>query len=162
MKKNKMKILLINGPNLNLLGTRETNIYGSTTLKNLLHNMKKEADNLNIELIDIQSNAEHILIDKIHAAKDIINYIIINPAAFSHTSIAIRDALIAINIPFIEVHISNIYARENFRSHSWLSDISQGVVCGLGVDGYFWALKTAVKRLLNVKSDKNNNIDNQK
>ncbi|CAL4323806.1 type II 3-dehydroquinate dehydratase [Buchnera aphidicola] len=151
MKKNKMKILLINGPNLNLLGTRETSIYGKTTLKNLLNDLRKEADNLNIELIDTQSNAEHVLIEKIHTAKDIINYIIINPAAFSHTSIAIRDALMAIDIPFIEVHISNIYAREHFRSHSWLSDISQGVICGLGMDGYFWALKTAAKRLLDMQ-----------
>ncbi|WP_422667313.1 type II 3-dehydroquinate dehydratase [Buchnera aphidicola] len=148
MKQNKIKILLLNGPNLNLLGSREINIYGNNTLSNLLIKLQKEAEKLNIELSHIQSNAEHVLIDHIHASKNNINYIIINPAAFSHTSIAIRDALIAVNIPFIEVHISNIYAREHFRSHSWLSDISQGVICGLGIDGYTWALKTAAKRLL--------------
>ncbi|AWH90397.1 type II 3-dehydroquinate dehydratase [Buchnera aphidicola (Melanaphis sacchari)] len=150
MKKN-IKILLINGPNLNLLGTRETKIYGNENLFNLISGLKKRSKQLNISLNHIQSNAEHILIEKIHACKnDKINYIIINPGAFTHTSIAIRDALIAIDIPFIEVHISNIYGRENFRSHSWLSDISKGVITGLGLDGYYWALETIYKRCLKV------------
>ncbi|QCI17791.1 type II 3-dehydroquinate dehydratase [Buchnera aphidicola (Acyrthosiphon lactucae)] len=150
MKKN-INILLINGPNLNLLGTRETEIYGKVTLSDLLKNLEKKSKKLNISLHHIQSNAEHVLIDKIHSSRKNIDYIIINPAAFTHTSIAIRDALIAVNIPFIEVHISNIYSRENFRSHSWLSDISQGVICGLGLDGYYWALKTISNRMMSFK-----------
>ncbi|AYN24674.1 type II 3-dehydroquinate dehydratase [Buchnera aphidicola] len=142
-----INVLLINGPNLNLLGTRETEIYGDETLSHLVDNLKKRSKKLNISLSHIQSNAEHALIEKIHSSKkEKIDYIIINPAAFTHTSIAIRDALIAVDIPFIEVHISNIYARENFRSHSWLSDISKGVITGLGFDGYYWALKTISKR----------------
>ncbi|AAM67938.1 3-dehydroquinate dehydratase [Buchnera aphidicola str. Sg (Schizaphis graminum)] len=146
MKKN-INVLLINGPNLNLLGDREKNIYGDKTLSCLINDLKKRSEILNISLNDIQSNAEHVIIEKIHSAKkEKIDYIIINPAAFTHTSIAIRDALIAVTIPFIEVHISNIYARENFRSHSWLSDISKGVITGLGLDGYFWALETISKR----------------
>ncbi|AEO08743.1 3-dehydroquinate dehydratase [Buchnera aphidicola str. Ak (Acyrthosiphon kondoi)] len=150
MKKN-INILLINGPNLNLLGTRETKIYGNVTLTDLLKSLEIKAKKLNVSLDHIQSNAEHVLIDKIHSSRTKINYIIINPAAFTHTSIAIRDALIAVDIPFIEVHISNIYSRENFRSHSWLSDISKGVICGLGLDGYHWALETIAKRLINLK-----------
>ncbi|QCI16636.1 type II 3-dehydroquinate dehydratase [Buchnera aphidicola (Aphis craccivora)] len=147
--KKKINVLLINGPNLNLLGTREPNIYGNNTLQDLINNLKKKSEKLNILLNHIQSNAEHILIEKIHSAKeDNIDYIIINPAAFTHTSIALRDALIATSIPFIEVHISNIYSRENFRSHSWFSDISQGVITGLGLEGYYWALKTISKRCL--------------
>lgn len=148
--KNINNVLLINGPNLNLLGTRETEIYGNITLSDLLNNLTLKAKQLNICLQHIQSNAEHILIDRIHSSKkNNINYIIINPAAFTHTSIAIRDALLAIDIPFIEVHISNIHSREKFRSHSWLSDISHGVICGLGLDGYYWALKTISNRLIN-------------
>ncbi|ACL30199.1 type II 3-dehydroquinate dehydratase [Buchnera aphidicola str. APS (Acyrthosiphon pisum)] len=149
--KNNINILLINGPNLNLLGTRETEIYGDITLPDLLKNLEKRAKKLNMSLKHIQSNAEHVLIDKIHSSRKNINYIIINPAAFTHTSIAIRDALIAVEIPFIEIHISNIYSREDFRSHSWLSDISQGVICGLGLDGYHWALETISNRLIHLK-----------
>ena len=146
-----VKILLINGPNLNLLGTRETEIYGNITLPDLLTSLEIKAKKLNISLQHIQSNAEHVLIDTIHSSRKNIDYIIINPAAFTHTSIAIRDALIAVNIPFIEVHISNIYSRESFRSHSWLSDISKGVICGLGLDGYYWALETISNRLVHSK-----------
>lgn len=145
--KDKFTILLINGPNLNLLGSREKKIYGDISLSILIKNLKKYAKKYQIKINHIQSNAEHILIDKIHTSKNIVDYIIINAAAFTHTSIALRDSLLAVNIPFIEVHISNIYARENFRSHSWLSDISNGVICGLGIDGYIWALKTIIKRL---------------
>ncbi|ANZ22602.1 3-dehydroquinate dehydratase [Buchnera aphidicola (Diuraphis noxia)] len=146
MKQNK-NILIVNGPNLNLLGTREIEIYGHLSLLDLLEKLEKEAKKLNFKLQHLQSNAEHVLIDTIHASKNKIDYIIINPAAFTHTSIAIRDALISVDIPFIEVHISNIYSRENFRSHSWLSDISKGVISGLGVDGYIWALKTIFNRI---------------
>ncbi|CAL4322501.1 3-dehydroquinate dehydratase [Buchnera aphidicola (Periphyllus testudinaceus)] len=145
----KKNILLLNGPNLNLLGTREKKIYGKVTLSHLLKKLIKYSKKLFVNLTHLQSNAEHILIDKIHNSKNNIDYIIINPAAFTHTSIALRDAFLAVNIPFIEVHISNIYSRENFRSHSWLSDISNGVICGLGLDGYKWALKTAIFRLNN-------------
>ncbi|QCI22252.1 type II 3-dehydroquinate dehydratase [Buchnera aphidicola] len=150
MKKT-INVLVINGPNLNLLGTREIEIYGSLSLSDLLEKLEIESKKLNIVLKHIQSNAESILIDKIHSSKNTIDYIIINPAAFTHTSIAIRDALIGVNIPFIEVHISNIYSREDFRSHSWLSDISQGVISGLGIDGYTWALKTIYNRLIKNK-----------
>ncbi|CAL4326457.1 type II 3-dehydroquinate dehydratase [Buchnera aphidicola] len=146
-------ILLINGPNLNLLGTRETEIYGECTLTDLLNNLKTKAKKLNLSLDHIQSNAEHVLINKIHSSRNNVHYIIINAAAFTHTSIAIRDALIAVSIPFIEVHISNIYSREDFRTHSWLSDISQGVICGLGLDGYYWALKTISNRLLKLNKN---------
>ncbi|WP_343153360.1 type II 3-dehydroquinate dehydratase [Buchnera aphidicola (Mindarus keteleerifoliae)] len=152
--KKKFNLLILNGPNLNLLGTREPKKYGNTTLEELTHLLNKKALALNANLYHYQSNAEHSIIEKIHKSKKKINYIIINPAAFTHTSIAIRDALLAVNIPFIEVHISNIHARENFRSNSWLSDISQGVITGFGTDGYCWALKTAIKRLSNFSNKK--------
>ncbi|XBC39082.1 MAG: type II 3-dehydroquinate dehydratase [Buchnera aphidicola (Nurudea shiraii)] len=140
-------ILIINGPNLNLLGEREPNIYGSITLKELIKKLKKKAKLLNANILHVQSNSESTLINTIHNANKNIDYIIINAGAYTHTSIAIRDALLSINVPFIEVHISNIYARDNFRFHSWLSDISSGVICGFGLDGYVWALKTAIKRI---------------
>lgn len=148
MKKNH-NILLLNGPNLNLLGTREPKIYGKITLSELINNLTITAKKKNITLYHFQSNAEHELIDKIHQSKKKqIGYILINPAAFAHTSIALRDALLAIDIPFFEIHISNIFSREKFRSHSWISDISCGIISGFGLDGYFWALKTAIKFLL--------------
>ncbi|CAL4043499.1 type II 3-dehydroquinate dehydratase [Buchnera aphidicola] len=143
-------ILLLNGPNLNLLGMREPDIYGKITLSELLKKLNKKAEKLNIKLHHLQSNAEHILIERIHQAKENIDYIIINPGSFTHTSIALRDALLSVNIPFIEVHISNIHAREQFRSNSWFSDISSGVVSGFGLDGYFWSLQSAVKRIKNI------------
>ncbi|XBC44211.1 MAG: type II 3-dehydroquinate dehydratase [Buchnera aphidicola (Schlechtendalia peitan)] len=144
-----INILIINGPNLNLLGEREPKIYGKTKLIQLIDQLNKTGESLNAKIHHIQSNSESTLINAIHNSKDKIDYIIINAGAFTHTSIALRDALIGVNIPFIEIHISNIYARENFRMHSWLSDISSGVICGLGLDGYFWALKTAIKRIKN-------------
>ncbi|MEA1062572.1 type II 3-dehydroquinate dehydratase [Apirhabdus apintestini] len=143
----KFQILLLNGPNLNMLGTREPEKYGSQTLEDIVNGLTKEAEKLNVCLEHLQSNAEHVLIDRIHQAKGTIDYILINPAAFTHTSVALRDALLAVEIPFIEIHLSNVHAREPFRHHSWLSDISSGVICGLGADGYSWALQTAVKRL---------------
>jgi len=143
----KFHILLLNGPNLNLLGTREPEKYGKTTLAEIVSNITSQADELNVKLSHLQSNAEHALIDRIHEAKGNVDYIVINPAALTHTSVALRDALLAVSIPFIEVHLSNVHAREPFRHHSYLSDIAAGVICGLGADGYSWALQTAVKRL---------------
>ena len=129
------------------LGTREPEKYGHTTLADLVSDLTAQANALNVTLSHLQSNAEYALIDRIHEAKGNVDYIVINPAAFTHTSVALRDALLAVNIPFIEVHLSNVHARAPFRHHSYLSDISAGVICGLGVDGYSWALQTAVKRL---------------
>lgn len=147
--KKKFHILILNGANLNLLGVRETAKYGNETLSSLIENLNQKAISLNVQLTHFQSNSESILIDHIHYARINIDYIIINPAAFTHTSIAIRDALLAVQIPFIEVHISNIYAREKFRQYSYLSDIASGLISGLGLDGYFFALQAAVKRLSN-------------
>ncbi|ADP11130.1 3-dehydroquinate dehydratase [Erwinia sp. Ejp617] len=143
----KLHVLLLNGPNLNLLGTREPEKYGHTSLEEIVSGLTLQANALGVTLSHLQSNAEHALIDRIHQAKGNVDYIVINPAAFTHTSVALRDALLAVSIPFIEVHLSNVHAREPFRHHSYLSDISAGVICGLGVDGYSWALQTAVKRL---------------
>ena len=143
----KFRILLLNGPNLNMLGTREPEKYGTLTLSQIVSRLTAEAETLNVTLDSLQSNAEYVLIDRIHQAKDNIDYILINPAAFAHTSVAIRDALLAVNIPFIEIHLSNVHAREPFRQHSYLSDVAAGVICGLGADGYSYALQTAVKRL---------------
>ena len=140
--------LVLHGPNLNLLGSREPEVYGADTL-----------DDINNELIDIalatghhlqtmQSNAEYELIERIHSARhEGINFIIFNPGAFTHTSIALRDALLGVDIPFIEVHISNVYKREAFRHKSYLSDVAEGVICGLGSQGYALALQAAIKKL---------------
>lgn len=144
---NKLHILLLNGPNLNMLGTREPDKYGTLTLTEIVNRLTAEAEALNVGLEHLQSNAEYVLLDRIHQAKDNIDYILINPAAFTHTSVALRDALLAVDIPFIEIHLSNVHAREPFRHHSYLSDIAAGVICGFGADGYSYALQTAVKRL---------------
>ncbi len=142
------KILVLNGPNLNLLGSREPSIYGSVTLSqinNLLVNVAKSA---NFELTSFQSNSEADLIQATHQASVAkIDYIIINPAAFTHTSIALRDALSAVAIPFIEVHLSNIYSRESFRRHSYFSDIAKGTISGLGAQGYLLALNAIIDEL---------------
>ncbi|MFJ5471668.1 type II 3-dehydroquinate dehydratase [Pectobacterium carotovorum] len=143
----KFHILLLNGPNLNLLGTREPDKYGSTTLADIVSELETQAQALNVEFSHLQSNAEHVLIDTIHQARGNTDFILINPAAFTHTSVALRDALLAVAIPFIEIHLSNVHAREPFRHHSYLSDVAVGVICGLGADGYQYALQTAVKRL---------------
>ncbi|HEY1843502.1 MAG TPA: type II 3-dehydroquinate dehydratase [Buttiauxella sp.] len=140
-------ILLLNGPNLNMLGTREPDKYGHQTLAQIVNTLDHEAKALNVSLSHLQSNAEYALIDRIHQAKDNVDFILINPAAFTHTSVALRDALLAVDIPFIEIHLSNVHAREPFRHHSYLSDKAVGVICGLGADGYSYALQTAVKRL---------------
>ena len=142
------RILLLQGSNLNLLGTREPHIYGSTTLADIEQTLGPIAKAAGHELEQLQSNAEHILIDRIHAARDDGTcFILINPGAFTHTSVAIRDALAGVAIPFIEVHISNVHAREPFRQHSYLSDIAQGVICGLGVQGYELALQAAITQV---------------
>ena len=141
------KYMLLNGPNLNLLGTREPEIYGSETLQDIETNLLAIAKEENCDLICHQSNAEHELVDLVHSARDEeVKCIIINPGALTHSSIALRDALSGVGIPFIEIHISNIYAREDFRQVSYLSDIAQGVISGLGIEGYELALKTAIKK----------------
>jgi len=142
------RILLLQGPNLNLLGTREPHIYGSTTIADIENTLTVQASNAGFDFEQLQSNAEHVLIDRIHAARtDGTEFILINPGAFTHTSVAIRDALAGVAIPFIEVHISNVHAREPFRQHSYLSDIAQGVICGLGVQGYELAMQAAMKQV---------------
>lgn len=141
-------ILVINGPNLNMLGRREPEIYGYETLNDVIGNLVEIADEHNVRLIDFQSNAEHEIVDRIHQAMDDgTRYIIINPAAFTHTSVAIRDALATVQIPFIEVHLSNIHKREAFRAHSYFSDLAEGVIAGLGTKGYQLALETALEKI---------------
>lgn len=140
------KFLVLHGPNLNLLGTREPDVYGLETLDDIANTLNSIATSQGHELESFQSNAEHVLVDKIQAARtNNTDVIIINPAAFTHTSVAIRDALAAVDIPFIEVHLSNVHARESFRHHSYLSDIAFGVICGFGVQGYELALQAAIK-----------------
>jgi 3-dehydroquinate dehydratase II len=142
------RILLLNGPNLNLLGSRETAVYGTATLKDIETKLAQLAQTEGHELLAAQSNAEHELIAKLHAAKqDQVAFVIINPGAFTHTSIALRDAFLAVSIPFIEIHLSNVFAREAFRHHSYLSDIAAGCIVGLGPIGYELALKAAFSRL---------------
>ncbi len=141
-------ILVLHGPNLNLLGTREPEIYGATTLADINASLTSLAKAQGHHLQALQSNAEYELIDRIHDAKaEGVNFIIINPAAFTHTSVALRDALSGVSIPFIEVHLSNVHAREAFRQHSYFSDIAVGVICGLGAQGYELALAAACARL---------------
>lgn len=141
-------ILVLHGPNLNLLGTREPGVYGATTLEQINQRLRERATTLGHHLLNLQSNAEHELIERIHASRDeAIDFIIINPAAFTHTSVAIRDALLAVSIPFIEVHLSNVYKREAFRHHSYFSDVAEGVICGLGAQGYELALEAAIHNI---------------
>ncbi len=143
----KSRILVLNGPNLNLLGLREPAHYGSSTLPQIIDTLTKQANEANVELQHLQSNREYELIEAIHAAYDKVDFIIINPAAFTHTSVALRDALLGVAIPFIEVHLSNVHAREPFRHHSYLSDKAEGVICGLGAQGYQFALSAALNKL---------------
>jgi 3-dehydroquinate dehydratase II len=142
------KILVLHGPNLNLLGTREPEIYGRGTLADINRQLAEQAQANGHELTCFQSNAEHELIDRIQQGRnDRTALILFNPGAFTHTSIALRDALAAVAIPFIEVHLSNVHAREPFRHHSYLSDIAIGVICGFGSDSYRLALEAAMHRL---------------
>jgi 3-dehydroquinate dehydratase II len=142
------KILVIHGPNLNLLGDRETQHYGKDTLESIDRRLVDQGKRAGVPVDTFQSNAEAPLIERIHAAKsDETAYIIINPAAFTHTSVALRDALAAVRIPFIEVHLSNVHAREPFRQHSYFSDIAAGVIAGLGPIGYELAMEAALRAL---------------
>ncbi|ADT85305.1 type II 3-dehydroquinate dehydratase [Vibrio sp. Vb2880] len=143
----KLRILVLNGPNLNLLGLREPAHYGSQTLEQIVANLQEQAESAGIELDHLQSNREYELIEAIHQSYGKVDFIIINPAAFTHTSVALRDALLGVAIPFIEVHLSNVHAREPFRHHSYLSDKAHGVICGLGAQGYEFALSAAVRAL---------------
>ena len=142
-----MKILVLNGPNLNLLGTREPEVYGTDSLEDIENSLQSLALKNSMNIDFYQSNSENELIERLHNAKqDSVDYIIINPGAFTHTSIALRDAFLGVDIPFIEVHISNIYSREEFRKKSYLSDISKGLITGLGVAGYEFALLSILQR----------------
>ena len=144
----KASILVIQGPNLNLLGTREPDVYGKTTLEDIHKRLGELAKAHLVDLDTYQSNHEGELIDRIQKAKlDGVDFIIINPGAFTHTSVALRDVLAGVAIPFTEVHLSNIHQREEFRKHSYLSDIASGVICGLGAIGYELALQAAITRL---------------
>jgi len=141
-------ILVLHGPNLNMLGTREPEVYGHETLNDINDRLRQKAADLNHHLLHFQSNAEYELIDRIHEARaEGVDFIIINPAAFTHTSVALRDAMLASDIPFIEVHLSNVHAREAFRHHSYFSDIAVGVICGLGSQGYDLAFQAALNRI---------------
>ena len=143
-------ILILNGPNLNLLGTREPEKYGLETLEQINQQLTDAASDAGHSANCFQSNAEHDLIQRIHDAKQQgVDYIIFNPGAFTHTSVAIRDALLGVAIPFIEVHLSNVHAREEFRRHSYFSDIADGVVCGFGANSYSLALQAVVTKLKN-------------
>jgi len=141
-------ILVLNGPNLNLLGTREPEIYGSDTLETIQARLIKTCDTAGHSIDFVQSNAEHELVAELHRARDAgTDFLIINPAAFTHTSVALRDAILGIAIPFIEVHLSNIYTREEFRKKSYFSDIALGVISGLGAQGYELALQAAITHI---------------
>jgi 3-dehydroquinate dehydratase II len=142
------RVLLLNGPNLNLLGSREPELYGTDTLASIEERLRKLAAEAGHELMAFQSNAEHELIERVHAAPQSgIGFLIFNPGAFSHTSLALRDALLGVRLPFIEVHLSNPYARESFRKHSYFSDIAIGCIVGLGPLGYDLALRAAIRKL---------------
>jgi 3-dehydroquinate dehydratase-2 len=141
------KILVINGPNLNVLGQREPATYGYETLTDIEQHLSTIASELDTQIDFFQSNAEHLIIERLHQLfSDPVDAVIINPAAFTHTSVAIRDAILAVNVPFYEVHLSNLHKREEFRHHSFFSDIALAVICGMGSAGYEYALQDAVKR----------------
>jgi len=147
MPAKKQQLLIINGPNLNILGTRERRHYGTETLESITERLKKRAAEAGIAFDAFQSNSESALVERIQRAReDGVDFIIINPAAYTHTSVAMRDALSAVGIPFIEVHLSNVYARESFRRHSYFSDIAVGVISGLGARGYELALEFALQQ----------------
>lgn len=142
------KILVLNGPNLNLLGSREPEIYGHQTLQDIETRLTQTTQQAGHQLQFFQSNAEHALIEQIHqAGQTSVEFIIFNPAAFTHSSVALRDALLGVAIPFIEVHLSNVHARESFRKHSYFSDIAVGIISGLGVESYDLALTAALNRI---------------
>ena len=139
------RILVLNGPNLNLLGTREPELYGADTLDDIHARLKSLAESRGHELATLQSNAEHELVEAVQrAGRDGTAYVVVNPGAFTHTSVALRDAFLAVGVPFIEVHLSNVHAREEFRRHSYLSDVARGVIAGLGAVGYEYAVLAAM------------------
>ena len=140
-------ILLLHGPNLNLLGTREPEVYGRETLADIDRQMQRIASEEGVELQSFQSNSEGALIDRIHSVRSQAKYIIFNPGGYTHTSVSLRDALLAVEVPFIEVHLSNIHGREPFRRLSYFSDIATGVICGFGGQGYCHALRQAISHL---------------
>lgn len=141
-------IQVLHGPNLNLLGTREPEVYGTTTLADINHTLTQQATASGHQLQHFQSNAEHALIERVHAAKsEQVAFILLNPGAFTHTSIALRDALLGVGIPFIELHLSNVHSREAFRHHSYFSDVAVGVICGFGAQSYELALQAALRRI---------------
>ncbi|KAH7133713.1 Dehydroquinase [Dactylonectria macrodidyma] len=148
-------ILLINGPNLNLLGAREPHIYGSTTLDDVITTANSQASELNAVLQDFQSNHEGAIVDRIHQARGNVDAIIINPGALTHTSVALRDALLGVDIPFIEIHVTNPHARETFRHRSYLCDKATAVICGMGTHGYSAALEFAAKHIKAKRSQNN-------
>lgn len=139
----KSRILLLNGPNLNMLGAREPKHYGKLSLSMIEQRLQQLAAEYQLQLECFQANSEEKLIDKIHQSFQQVDFIVINPAAFTHTSVALRDALLAVSIPFVEVHLSNVHKREPFRHHSYFSDVAEGVICGLGAQGYEFALQFA-------------------
>lgn len=141
------RILILNGPNLNLLGTREPEVYGGDSLADIEAECRDRAGTLGLEIAFEQSNHEGVLVDLIQAAPEQADLIVINPAAFTHTSVAIRDALLGVGLPVIEVHLSNVHQREAFRKHSYVSDIAMGVIAGFGKMGYFMALDAAARHL---------------
>jgi 3-dehydroquinate dehydratase II len=147
-----LHLLVLNGPNLNLLGTREPQVYGSVTLANINHSLEVEAQKLQINLSCLQSNFEGELVEAIHSARESFQGIIINAGAYTHTSIAIRDALSAVQIPTVEVHLSNIYQREKFRHHSYIAPVVIGQISGFGADSYFFGLQALVRYLKNKKA----------
>jgi len=156
-------ILVLNGPNLNLLGVREPSVYGHQTLGDIEQTLAALAAQRGCQIGFLQSNAEHVLVDRIHAAfHQRVDFILINPGAFTHTSVALRDALLGTQIPFIEVHLSNVHAREPFRKHSYLSDIAKGVICGLGAIGYELALQAAIHELEKRGNIKDGHTQNKK
>ncbi|WP_251978506.1 type II 3-dehydroquinate dehydratase [Salinicola avicenniae] len=142
------RLLVLNGPNLNLLGTREPAVYGTTTLEDIRLRLTERALAAGHQLDWLQSNAEHELVERVHAARlEGIDFILLNPAAFTHTSVALRDALTGVDIPFIELHLSNVHAREPFRTHSYFTDVARGVIAGFGADSYTLALEAALAQL---------------
>ena len=149
------KVLLLNGPNLNMLGVREPSIYAKATLPEIEASCRKRAEELGLALVTAQSNSEGALVDRIQAAHGDCDGIVINPGAYTHTSVAILDALLAVGLPVIEVHISNIHKRESFRHHSYVSKVAEGVLCGFGPDGYLMALD-AMHRLLAKRASSEN------
>jgi len=142
------RLLVLNGPNLNLLGTREPAVYGTTTLEDIRIRLTERALSAGHQLEWLQSNAEHELVERVHRAKqENVDFILLNPAAFTHTSVALRDALTGVAIPFIELHLSNVHAREPFRAHSYFTDVARGVIAGFGADSYVLALDAAFTQL---------------